>query len=492
MKKAMLAESIGLIDVSVIEDFLKTDAQYGAQLAKRKRKTRLSVLLSAACLVLVMSVLLASLPLYALVMPESFGQSVQEHLMPEDIEDSIVGDWTKWDVTARIFEMLRMGQEDSFANTLKQSDRGLLSESLVQAGCLLDELYEYYLKHVSDDHDKAEQETKTEKEYPIPIPEVSMGLSFETTSTGNYRVTGYALGADGVVCIPAEHNGKRVVEIRKDIFRYDKHVKEVYILGGVGAIQSDMFDGCESLELVYMGDSVSVIRDWAFEGCTNLRKVYLSDKLTEIEMCAFKGCTSLQSITIPDTTKIIGINAFEGCTSLQSVDMPKNLKSLGDRAFYGCSALTEIEIPSGIETTGEYTFFKCTSLQKVVFGDGLKTVGGYAFQSCFALHTLELPDSVTEIGDYAFEGCALTELTLPESLQEIKKSAFLNCKQLSKVTFSDNLVNIGSNAFKYTSVREYDYTGTVEQWKQISKAYIWYNDPFTYTVHCSDGDYQPK
>ncbi|MBQ7379213.1 MAG: leucine-rich repeat domain-containing protein [Clostridia bacterium] len=485
MKKAMLAESIGMIDISIIEDFIKTDAAYDVHNIKRKKKKWISALISAACIALVISIMLVSLPMYVLIMPEEVTKAAQEYLMPENAEDSILGDWTKWSVVSKAFELLHMGEEKSFANTLKQMDNGLLGNNFVQAGCLLDMLYEYYLAHIDEEHEPT-QETPETEEYPIPIPEVSQGLKFEKTSAGNYCLTGFTLNEDRVVCIPAEYQGRRVVEIKKDLFRENDLIKEVYILGGVGAIQEYTFKGCDSLELVYMGDSVSVIRQRAFVDCPNLREVYLSESLTEIEMCAFENCTSLQSLSIPDSTKKIGIYAFNGCSSLSQVDMPASMKFLGEHAFYSCSSLKEINIPSGIESLDENIFAHCSSLEKVTVADGLKSVANQAFYGCSSLRTLELPDSVTEIADRAFEGCGLTEFTIPAGVTEIKQYTFANCKNLTKITLHEGVVTFRQYAFRDAPISEYYYTGTIAQWKKIMKYDKWFNH--SYTVYCSDGE----
>ena len=487
MTKNMLVDAVGMIDVAYIEEYMQNNALIAARRSVRKRRAKISALISAACLLLVISMLCVSLPLFFIISPNVAAKSVHELFMPEDVQDSIIGDWTNWNITERIFDLLRMSEEDSAAAKLQQSsDRGLMGERFMTAGKLLDELYQYYLEHQKKDELSGTEQGKEEPEYPIPIPEVSEGLTFRKTASGKYRVTGIKENEEGIVCIPAEHEGIRVVEIDRELFKNNSWIKELYVLGGVGAIQYNSFSECQSLELVYLGDSITQIQDYAFFECPNLKEVYLSNHLKEIGIRAFEGCVSLKSISIPDATKKIGIQAFYGCTSLETVDMPAEMTSLGDRVFYGCAALKEVVMPAGITEVGESMFGHCSSLESVIIPDGYVLIGSNAFYNCVSLKTVIMPDSITVIGEDAFSCCGISEIKISANVTEIRNRAFFDCRQLKTVTVGAELTEIGDYAFQNTSVSEYFYAGTQAQWKKIYKGTKWFGH--SYTVHCSDGD----
>ena len=56
---------------------------------------------------------------------------------------------------------------------------------------------------------------------------------------------------------------------------------------------------------------------------------------------------------------------------------------------------------------------------------------------------------VVKIGDFAFEGCAITGISIPESIEAIGKSAFGWCKNIKEVIIPSSVKSIGSNAFQW-------------------------------------------
>ena len=100
-------------------------------------------------------------------------------------------------------------------------------------------------------------------------------------------------------------------------------------------------------------------------------------------------------------------------------------------------------------------------IKEVKIPDGVARIENSAFSDCNRLISVVIGDSVTNIGDYAFCGCiSLTSVTIPNSVTSIGDEAFYQCSSLSDVY----------------------YTGTAEQWQQISIGFS--NDNLTSaTIH---------
>lgn len=141
----------------------------------------------------------------------------------------------------------------------------------------------------------------------------------------------------------------------------------------------------------------------------------INDKpVTSINESAFNGC-SLTSITIPDSVTSIDNYAFSGCNGLTSINIPNSVISIGTLAFGDCSSLASITVENDnaiydsrdncnaiIETDSDTLVVGCKS---TIIPDSVTSIGNYAFKGCSSLALIKIPDSVTWIGDSAFEHC---------------------------------------------------------------------------------------
>ena len=130
------------------------------------------------------------------------------------------------------------------------------------------------------------------------------------------------------------------------------------------------------------------------------------------------------TIYIPEHITEIGNDAFEQCDVIERVIIPETVTTIGERAFNGCTKLRSINIPSGITKLNTGVFADCKSLESLTMPVGLSEIGVYALRECHKLTNITVPNTVTIIGEGAFIGCKEAEITLPESISEIKQDAF--------------------------------------------------------------------
>ena len=127
--------------------------------------------------------------------------------------------------------------------------------------------------------------------------------------------------------------------------------------------------------------------------------------------------------------------------------------------------ITAVTIGYTFDTIGEHTVkYTYTGNSIKITSDGKE---GFAFQNCTNLTSIVIPDSVTSIGAYAFQNCTnLTSVVIPSGVTSIGSNAFSLCKSLTTIK----------------------YTGTVAQWKEITRGIMYHvSVPSTTTVTCSDG-----
>ena len=296
------------------------------------------------------------------------------------------------------------------------------------------------------------------------------------------NITAYWVAGNG--------KGYTLPTVRKII--YPNTIKT--ISGAINDANDNIGANNNGIEEIILPQNLEILGTAAFYNCNSLKNIEIPSSVTSIGYSAFEGCSSLTSIEIPSSVTSIGNRAFQWCRSLTSIEIPSSVTSIGSSAFYYCSSLTNIEIPSSVTSIGSFAFdgtqwYNSLSNGEVYIGkvfykykgqmpentsiqikDGTTSIGGSAFQYCSRLTSIEIPNSVTSIGYSAFEGCSsLTSIEIPNSVTSIGSYAFYNCSSLTTV----------------------NYTGTMEQWRQISIGTYGNDDLKNATIICTDGTLNP-
>ena len=273
-----------------------------------------------------------------------------------------------------------------------------------------------------------------------------------------------------------------VTQIGDSAFSQGTSLTSVVIPDGVTALESSVFSGCTKLTAVTIPDSVTALGSYAFSSCESLTSVTIPGSVTSIGRSAFSSCKSLSSVTIPGSVTEIADYTFNNCTGLTSITIPGSVTKIGDQAFYYCTSLTSITIPDSVTEIGDRAFNCCRSLTSVAIGAGVTTLGTDVFGSCpkltgitvaagnsalravsnvlFSKDGTELllcpqtktgaytvPIGTKRIASNAFAKCALTSVTIPDSVTEIGASAFSGCTGLTSVRISARITSIGDSAF---------------------------------------------
>ena len=154
----------------------------------------------------------------------------------------------------------------------------------------------------------------------------------------------------------------------------------------------------------------------------------------------------VKTIIFPNTIeKVVTIENDEAPTNttISKIVLPKKLSSIETKMFFECQNLTDIEIPNSVTNIGEWAFRGCSSLTNIKIPNGVTSIGEYTFYKCTSLTSIEIPSSVTSIGNHAFNRCS--------------------------------------------SLTTVNYTGTMEQWKQINISSYSNNNLTNAKIICTDG-----
>ena len=190
-----------------------------------------------------------------------------------------------------------------------------------------------------------------------------------------------------------------------------------------------IFEYCYGLQEIVLPSGITAFGNSLFCDCKNLKAIILPDTVTSIGNSAFVNCINLQRVSIPYGVSSIGNNTFKGC-SIKSITLSNSLTSIGGSAFYECRELDSIIVPINANpaaTSSTYIFTYCTKLNSIVMY-GFTSLPNYFLQYCTNLKKITLSNNLTSIGTNAFQHCNYIEsLTIPSGVTSIGSSSFTNC-----------------------------------------------------------------
>lgn len=76
-------------------------------------------------------------------------------------------------------------------------------------------------------------------------------------------------------------------------------------------------------------------------------------------------------------------------------------------------------------------------IQEKINGKEVKEIDNRAFSYCRNLNKISIPSTVTTIGEYAFEYTGLTDITIPESVEDLDFSILYRCDSLKSIVVNE-------------------------------------------------------
>lgn len=161
------------------------------------------------------------------------------------------------------------------------------------------------------------------------------------------------------------------------------------------------------------------------------------------------------SVTIPNGITTIDYEAFLD-SSITSIVIPSTVSEIGDAAFYSCKRLTKaIFNNSSIDSSTSSSACECLepdaepqepSQNEDVSYSQLKKIPSFCFFNCSLMSELLLPENLEEISYEAFNGCISLSSSLAfQSLKTIRSRAFQSCSKLKAVYISQSFFNSSNN-----------------------------------------------
>ncbi len=232
-------------------------------------------------------------------------------------------------------------------------------------------------------------------------------------------------------------------------------------------------------------------------------KYSLNEDRTYLIVTGMGTCDD-STVIIPPTynnmpVKAIGYCAFGGGSFIKpdipyvkEIVLPNSIIEIGQGAFANNTNLTKIKFGNSIETVADEAFYGCKNL-KEVHVDDLKSYCNISFNS--------MPFYWAKNARLYIKNKPVTELVIPDGVEEIKNGTFSNCNFITKVKIGDSVTNINNNAFSncanlieveigasVTHIGSYAFSGC----SMLLRAYFkdtngWYvNGPLSFTGNWLD------
>lgn len=147
--------------------------------------------------------------------------------------------------------------------------------------------------------------------------------------------------------------------------------------------------------------------------------------------------TAYTEVKLPAKTAIISKGAFAGA-AITRVRLPESTGYIADYAFYDCPNLTAVTLPAGLTTLGKGAFANCKRLTTIDLSQTLVTeIPEGCFAGCTSLRQIILPPDLMKIGREAFRGTSIRALDL-ENIDQLEPYALSGMEMLERVTLNSS------------------------------------------------------
>lgn len=261
---------------------------------------------------------------------------------------------------------------------------------------------------------------------------------------GIYVMKSLKISVDFNLYTEAVDDNNRIIDYV--IYSIDKESKTAQVNGCSAGVR--VIDIPSVLTINDTKYGVTTVKEDAFKNNKDLVAIYLPSSLKNVGTDAFRNMTNLKNLYIEDLRAWCSVEFANNYANPINNVFPNLEKDWGKVYFNRNLFEGVLNIPDGVSSIGR-SFCGLKSLKNINFpGDGLLiSIGDQAFGNVTGLTEVRIPSSVRSVGS-AFSGCEnLTSVTLSEGLEDMGNEMFYRCTSLKEITIPSTVRSIGHNTF---------------------------------------------
>lgn len=195
-------------------------------------------------------------------------------------------------------------------------------------------------------------------------------------------------------------------------------------------------------------------QDRYFPSATSTKCLILGNNVTHIPAYLCSGMTQLKKVTIGNKVNEVGDLAFLGCTALDTIvwnaTSCPDFESPNDNIFFGAKAASSITFGTNILRIPAY-LCNNMSMTEVTIPENVEEIGSNAFLNCAALKTINwnainVMDGIDEAAGPFFGAQNISTFNIGESAQ-ILPSRLCQDMNITEITIPAGVTTVGDLAF---------------------------------------------
>ena len=187
---------------------------------------------------------------------------------------------------------------------------------------------------------------------------------------------------------------------------------------------------------------------------------------------------NIKHVVIPDSVEYVDAGVINQCENIETLHIGAGVNKIAGSFFFNGKRGQNFR---SITVSPENQYYTEKGNCLIRIKDKVLLCG-------FADSVIPDDGSVEVIGGLAFYNKpGVTSVIIPEGVTKISVGAFSGDYELTDVSIPTTLRFIGPNALYTSSLTDFKFAGTVEQWENIVKIDEWIKGKSSIRVTCSDG-----